>query len=154
QIASSATGKTFSVRDCGAKGDGESLDTAAIQKALDECGKAGGGTVLLPRGTYLSKPIFLRSNMTLQLDEGALLKATDEPNDFADSKEGRGVLAFINGSNLTNITIAGKGTIDGSGERWWPPVKEAKKTGQPEPRRRPRMVVLSKCNGIRVQGIT
>lgn len=149
-----STAKVFNIRDYGAVGDGKTLDTAAIQKALDECGKAGGGTVVLPAGTYLSKPIFLRNHLVLQLDEGAILKATDEPADFADPNEDKGVVAFVNGKNLTNITIDGKGTIDGSGERWWPPVKEAKKIGQPEPRRRPRMIVLSKCKGIRIQRVT
>jgi polygalacturonase len=143
----------FNVRDYGAVGDGTTLDTAAIQKALDECGNAGGGAVVFPSGNYLSKPIFLRSNLTFQLEEGAILKATDEPADFNDPKEEKGVIAFVNGKNLTNITITGKGTIDGTGERWWPPVKEAKKTGQPEPRRRPRMIVLSKCKGVRIEGI-
>jgi polygalacturonase len=152
--ASGSASKVFDVRHFGAKGDGQTPDTAAIQQTIDECGKTGGGIVVLPAGIYLSKPIFLRSNLTLQLDEGAILKATDEPADFEDSKEEKGVLAFVNGKNLTNISMTGKGTIDGSGERWWPPVKEAKKTGQPEPRRRPRMVVLSKCKNVRIQDIT
>jgi polygalacturonase len=146
--------KIFNVRDYGAVGDGKTLDTASIQKALDECGNAGRGTVVFPAGNYLSKPIFLRSHLILQLEKDAILKATDEPADFADPKEEKGVMAFVNGKNLTNIFIDGKGTIDGSGERWWPPVKEAKKTGQPEPRRRPRMIILSKCKGVRVQGVT
>jgi DNA sulfur modification protein DndE len=146
--------KVFDVRRYGAVGDGKTLDTAAIQKALDECGKAGGGTVVIPAGNYLSKPIFLRGNLTFQLEESAILKATDEPEDFNDPKEEKSVIAIVNGKNLTNITITGKGTIDGSGERWWPPVKEAKKTGQPEPRRRPRMIVLSKCKSVHVQGVT
>jgi polygalacturonase len=154
QTASTLPSKIFNVRHYGATGDGKTLDTVAIQNALDECGKGPSGTVLFPNGTYLSKPIFLRGNLTLLLGEGATLKATDEPADFKDSKEEKGILAFVNGKDLTNITIAGKGTIDGSGERWWPPVKEAKKTGQPEPRRRPRMIVLSKCKGIRIQGVT
>ena len=55
----SVAGATFNVRELGAKGDGRTFDTDAIQKALDDCGKAGGGTVLLPRGTYLSKPLTL-----------------------------------------------------------------------------------------------
>jgi polygalacturonase len=146
--------KIFDVRRYGAVGDGKTLDTAAIQKALDECGKIGRGTVLLPAGTYLSKPIFLRSHMILQLEKGAILKATDEPADFTDPNEEKGVIAFVNGRNLTNVFIDGKGTIDGSGERWWPPVKEAKKNGQPEPRRRPRMIVFSKCKIVGVQGVT
>jgi polygalacturonase len=146
--------KQFNIRDYGAVGDGKTLDTSAIQKALDECGKAGRGTVTIPAGTYLSKPIFLRSHVSLQLEKGAILKATDDPADFGDPKEEKGVIAFINAKNLTNIFIDGKGTIDGSGERWWPPVKEAKKNGQPEPRRRPRMIVFSKCKQVLIQGVT
>jgi polygalacturonase/lysophospholipase L1-like esterase len=146
--------KIFNVHDYGAKGDGKTIETDSLQKALDECGNAGGGTVVFPAGAYLSKPIFLRSNLRLQLDQGATLKATDEPADFDAPKEEKGLVAFVNGKNLTNITITGQGTIDGSGERWWPPVKEAKKSGEPEPRRRPRMVVLSKCKNVRIQDVT
>ncbi|MCX5633083.1 MAG: glycosyl hydrolase family 28 protein [Phycisphaerae bacterium] len=149
-----AAEKVFDVRRFGAKGDGKTLDTEAIQKALDECGKAGSGTVRLTAGIYLSKPIFLRSGTTLQLDEGATLKATDEPNDFTDPDGGNNPLGFVNGNALTNITIAGKGTIDGSGARWWEPVRQAKKNKQPEPRRRPRMVVLNGCVGVRIKDIT
>jgi polygalacturonase len=145
----------FDVRTFGAIGDGKTLDTAAIQKALDECAKTGGGTVRLNAGTYLSKPIFFKSsNTTLQLEQDALLQATDEPNDFAIPGKGGAVSAFVNASGLTNIALLGKGTIDGTGARWWQPVKEAKKAGQPEPMRRPRLVVLSGCKNVRVQGIT
>ena len=78
----------FNVRAFGASGDGKTLDTAAIQAALDACDKAGGGTVRLPAGTYLSKPIWLHSQTTLQLDAGAMLKATDERDDFAAKTDG------------------------------------------------------------------
>jgi polygalacturonase len=156
--ASSSTGQSariINIRDYGAMGDGKALDTGAIQRAIDEVGgRAERGTVVFPAGTYLSKPIFLRSHLTLELEKGAMQKATDEPADYEDPKEEKGVMAFINGRNLTNIFIDGKGTIDGSGERWWPPVKEAKKNGQPEPRRRPRMIVLTKCKEIGIQGVT
>ena len=80
--ATNVAAKVFDVRQFGAKGDGKTLDTAAIQKALDECGKAGGGIVRFPAGTYLSKPISLHSKTTLLLDEGAILKATDDVQDF------------------------------------------------------------------------
>jgi polygalacturonase/lysophospholipase L1-like esterase len=152
--AAIAEAKTFDVRQFGAKGDGNTLDTAAIQKALDECGKIGNGIVRLTAGTYLSKPIFLKSNTSLQLDQGAILKATDDPNDFADPQKAGNVLAFVNGNDLTNITIEGKGTIDGSGKRWWGPIKEAKKNKQPEPYRRPRLVVLNGCVGVRIKDVT
>ena len=115
----------FDVRAFGASGDGKKMDTAAIQAALDACNKAGGGAVRLPAGTYLSKPIWLHSKTTLQLDAGAMLKATDERDDFAAKITG-GFTAFINGIGLTDATISGRGTIDGSGGRWWVPAEEAR----------------------------
>jgi polygalacturonase len=118
--------KVLDVHQLGAKGDGKTIDTEAIQKALDECGKSGGGIVRLTSGIYLSKPLFLRSNTTLQLDPDATLKATDDPADFANPKKTGDVIAFINGSDLKTIAILGKGTIDGSGARWWEPARAAK----------------------------
>ena len=153
--AASPSTKVFSVRELGAKGDGKTLDTTAIQKALDDCAKAGGGTVVFGEGVYLSKPIFLKiNNTTLKLEEGATLQATDEPEDFAAPGKPGAVTAFINASGLTNIAILGEGKIDGAGARWWAPVKAAKKSGTPETQRRPRMIILSNCKGVRVEGVT
>ncbi len=150
--APEAAEKVFDVRQYGAAGDGKALDTPAIQQALDECGRAGGGVVRLPAGTYLSRPILLRANTALQLDEGAVLQARDEPSDFAG---GNGtLLAFVNARGLSNLTIRGRGIIDGAGARWWPPVKEAKRAGRPDPVRRPRLVVLTDCRNVRVQDVT
>ena len=152
--AAIAEAKTFDVRQFGAKGDGNTLDTDAIQKALDECGKTGNGIVRLTAGTYLSKPIFLRSNTTFQLDEGAVLKATDDPNDFSPNPKTPKDFGFVTGSGLTNVAITGKGTIDGSGARWWKPAREAKENKQPELRRRPRLILLHQCVGVRIQDVT
>jgi polygalacturonase len=157
----SGSSKVIDVRQYGAKGDGKTVDTEAIQKALDECGSTGGGIVLLPAGTYLSKPIHLRSNTTLQLDEGAKLKATNEPLDFL--KPGRDLeklkgsgdfTAFVNGKNLTNIAIAGKGTIDGSGARWWVPAEEARKNRPGYTSPRPRLILLEDCKNVKITGVT
>ncbi len=147
--------EVFNAKKFGASGDGKNLDTAAIQKALDACAKAGGGTVLLSAGVYLSKPVFfMGSHTTLQLEEGATLQATDEPADFAVPGKPGAVTAFINASGLTNIAILGEGKIDGAGGRWWAPVKAAKKSGSPETQRRPRLVILSDCKDVRVEGVT
>jgi len=110
-----ASAKVFDVRQFGAKGDGKTLDTPAIQKALDECGNTGGGIVRFPAGTYLSQPIFLHSQMTLQLDAGAVLLATDEHADFANPEKTNSFIAFVNGKNLRDVAIVGRGTIDGRG---------------------------------------
>ena len=144
---------TFNVRDYGAQGDGRTLDTAAIQKAIDACAKAGGGTVQLAPGTYLSRPLHLRGNhTTLQLDAGAVLQGTET---FADYLNAKGkVVGLINADRLTDVAIAGSGIIDGAGAPWWPAVKEAKKTGAAEPRRRPKMVNFNHCRGVTVRDVT
>jgi polygalacturonase len=157
--------RVFDVRQFGASGNGKDLDTAALQKALDACGQAGGGIVQLTAGTYLSKPIFLRNQTTLELETGAVLKGTDEPDDYNDhsnqaaSGPFKSVVGLVNASELTNVAIVGSGTIDGSGARWWPAVKEAIKkktpgTKTPQPRARPKLIVFFRCQGVRVQDVT
>jgi polygalacturonase len=143
----------FNVRDYGAQGDGRTLDSPAIQKTIDECAKAGGGIVRLASGTYLSKPLVLRgNNTTLELDAGAVLQGTAE---FADYRTSSGeVVGLINADGLTHVAISGTGAIDGAGAPWWPAVKAAKKTGTPEPRRRPKMVNFHHCQGVTVRDVT
>ncbi len=153
--------KEFDVRDFGAKGDGNTLDTEAIQKALDECGKAGGGTVRFPAGTYLSKPITLRTKTTVQFDEGAKLQATGEQSAFLKSgtdwlaaKSSGDFNPFIGGKGLTDVTITGKGIIDGAGENWWGPAEEARRKTPGFTLPRPRLIVLNDCKKVKVSGIT
>jgi polygalacturonase len=156
-----ASGKVFNVRELGAKGDGKTLDTAAIQKALDECGNAGGGTVEFPAGTYLSKPITLRTKTTVQLDAGAKLQATGDQAAFLKSgtnwleaKSGSDFIPFIGGKNLVDVTFTGSGVIDGAGENWWGAAEDArrKKPGYTLPR--PNLIVLTHCQNLRVENIT
>jgi polygalacturonase len=152
-LADAPQAKVFDVRQYGAKGDGKTLDTEAIQKALDECG-AAGGTVRFPAGTYLTKPITLRTKTTVQLDAGALLKATDDRTDFEISGKTNSFVPFIGGKGLQDVTITGQGIIDGSGAKWWGPAEEArqKKPGYTLPR--PNLIVLTGCNNLRVENIT
>jgi len=149
-----ASAQVFDVRHFGAKGDGKTLDTPAIQKALDECGNAGGGIVQLPAGTYLSQPIFLRSQTTLQLDAGAVLQATDQRADFANPEKTNSFIAFVNGKNLRDVAIVGRGTIDGAGARWWGPAEEARRKTPGYVLPRPTMIVLTGCRNVRVQDVT
>src|SRR3954463_1672143 len=80
-VSSCFGGAVFNVRDLGAKGDGTTYDTAAIQKALDACEKSGG-TVEFPAGNYLTKPLPLHSHTPVKLDAGATLWATTNQIDF------------------------------------------------------------------------
>lgn len=153
--------KIFDVRKFGAKGDGKTLDTDAIQAALDECGKSGGGIVRISPGTYLSKPILLRSKTTLQLDAGAKLIATDDPADFlppgmtwANAKSSADFKPFLSGKNLTDVVITGRGTIDGAGERWWGPAEEARRKQPGYTLPRPRLIVLTGCKNVKVARVT
>jgi polygalacturonase len=144
---------TFDARDYGAHGDGRTLDSPAIQKAINACAKAGGGTIRLGPGTYLSEPLFLRGNhTTLQLDAGAILQGTEEFTNYRNSK-GK-IVGLINATRLTDVSITGAGVIDGAGAPWWPAVREAKKTGAPEPRQRPKMVNFKDCHGVTVRDVT
>lgn len=152
--AASASGKVFNVRAFGAKGDGKTLDTGAIQKALDECGNAGGGTVQFPPGSYLSKPIFLHSSTTVKLDAGAVLQTTDETADFVNPERTNSFIAFVNGRDIHDVAIVGPGTIDGAGAKWWIPAEEARRKTPGYTLPRPRLIVITGCKNLLVSDVT
>lgn len=159
-VSQAGNTRTFDVREFGAKGDGKTLDTLALQQALDAAGKAGGGIVQLKPGTYLSQPIYLRDKTTLHLDAGAKLLATDEPSHFDDPRKPQSRVAFVNGKDLSQVAITGSGIIDGAGERWWKPVVEGKRLARAkgetftETVRRPRLIIFSGCREVRIEGVT
>lgn len=150
----SSAGKVFNVRDMGAKGDGKTLDTVAIQKALDQCGSAGGGTVEFSSGTYLSKPIILRSSTTMKLDADAVLKATDEKADFVDPERTNSFVPFVGGKDLHDVAIIGPGTIDGSGAKWWPSAEAARRKTPGYTQPRPKLIIITRCKNLAVRDIT
>ena len=160
-IASSATAlhgaRTCNPRNFGAKADGTTKDTAAIQKAIDTCAAKGGGTVRLTAGTYLSAPVMLKSNITLQLDKGATLLGSPDHADYPEITEFRlpGVQSLVSSTNAENVSITGEGTIDGNGESWWQmarTIRNAGVMGNPHPR--PRLVVFDHCKHVRIDGVT
>ncbi len=153
--------KTFDVRELGAKGDGVAFDTEAIQKALDACSKAGGGTVKFSAGTYLSKPLTLRTKTTVLLEAGATLLASTnqadfmkEPGDWLKAKSGGDFVPFIGGKDLIDVTITGHGTIDGNGAVWWEESEKARQKVSGFTLPRPNLIVLNRGKNIRLTGIT
>ncbi len=144
-------------RAYGAKGNGIAMDTAAIQSAINACERKGGGTVELTAGTYLSAPIVLKSNITLELDKGATLLGSPDHADYPAITEFRepGLQALVSASDAVNVAITGQGVIDGNGESWWKmarAIHDAGVMGNPHPR--PRLVVFDHCRHVRVEGIT
>jgi polygalacturonase len=119
---------SYNVRAFGAKGDGKTLDTAAINQAIEAAAKAGGGTVRFPAGSYLSVSIHLKSNIALYLDQGATIVAAEpgkgvaydppEPNQwdaYQDFGHSHWHNSLIWGENLENVSILGPGHIWGRG---------------------------------------
>jgi polygalacturonase len=127
--ASANAPDAFDVRKFGAKGDGRTLDTAAIQRAINTAAAAGGGTVFIPKGRYLSFSLQLKSHITLYFGSGAVLVAADpakhkghydlaEPNPYENYQDyGHSYFhnSLIWGENLDDIALLGPGMIDGEG---------------------------------------
>lgn len=124
---------TFNILSFGAKSDGITLNTEAINKAITTCSKAGGGTVIIPEGFWLSGPIDLKSNVNLHLRKGVLLQFSNRFEDYPLIKtnwEGTEAIRCkspVNGQDLENIAITGNGVIDGAGGTWRA-VKKSKLT--------------------------
>ncbi len=145
---------SFDIRNFGAKGDGYTLDTAAIQKALDACATNGAGQVHFPPGRYLSGTIQLRSGVTLQLDAGARLVGTTNLADYAqpttpefmpEAKWGKWHRGLIVGDKVEGVTITGPGTIDGN--------KVFDPTGE-EQMRGPHGIALVGCRRFTLRDVT
>jgi len=146
---------TYNVRDYGAKGDGSTNDTPAIQAAINAASSAGGGVVEFPSGNYKSKnTIHLKSNITIQLDSGATMLGSSadtydaaEPNAFSayqDYGHSHFHDAMIWGDGLTNIAFTGSGTIDGAGNLI---------TGNPGTGEADKILSLTNCDGLTLNGI-
>lgn len=152
-----ASSTTCDPHTYGAKVDGTSKDTAAIQAAIDACEQRGGGIVRLSAGTWLSAPIVLKSNITLELDKGATLLGSSDHQDYPPKTEFRapGLQSLVSATNATNVSITGEGVIDGAGESWW---QEARAIGDHgvmgSDHTRPRLVVFDHCHHVLVEGVT
>jgi hypothetical protein len=108
----------YNVRDHGAKGDGKTLDTKAIQLAIDKCFADKGGTVLIPAGDFLSGTLELKSNVTLHIAAAGKLLGSPKREDYTAGKgvpSGNGNIVFLFAVKADNVSIEGKGTVDGNG---------------------------------------
>ena len=124
----------------GAKGNGQTNDGPAIQRAIEACAHAGGGTVWLSAGTFLSGTLVLKSNVTLHLTPGATLRGSRQLADY-------GPLHLIYALDADNIGLEGEGTIDGSGEAFWDAKFKAK------PQRPSPLIELVGCRNVHIRDV-
>src|SRR5438552_6039025 len=154
--------RTYNIRDFGAKGDGTTLDTAAVQAAIDACNKDQGGTVLVPAGVFVIGTIELKSNVTLHVAAAAKLLGSADGKQYhaadaiplqGDSTLGDGNVGLIFAVKAENIAIDGPGTIDGQGLQFHSPSR-----GVPPPsgrggNNRPYHVLFHQCKNVTIRGV-
>lgn len=149
----------YDVRDFGAKGDGETLDTAAIQGAIDACSLAKGGQVLVPAGVFLSGTLQLKSDVTFYLSEGSRLLGSAKRDDYTAGKgvpSGNGNIVFLYAVNAERLSIEGKGTIDGNGLTFYTGKGDNTGPGQNGVGGnfdRPHLLILYQCTELRLHNV-
>lgn len=140
----------YDITKYGAVGDGKTLNTEAIQKTIDACSQKGGGKVIIPEGTWVSGTIMLKNNVTINLNEKAILLGSTNIADYQvvdGFKDGRGSsmgYCFIGGVNIKNAGITGNGKIDGNGKLL------LEKNGRSK---RPFLVRFVRCTNINVTDV-
>ena len=156
---------TFNVARFGAKGDATTMNTAAIQRAIDAAAKAGG-TVVFPAGTFLSGSIFVKSGVTLKIDKGVTLLGSQNIADYPVMKtriagiETHWPAALVNVYEHKNAAVTGEGTIDGDGKVFWDSYWTLRKAYEPRGLRwasdydaqRPRLMQVYKSSQVKVGG--
>lgn len=155
--------RTYNIRDFGAKGDGKTLDTAAVQAAIDACNKDKGGTVLVPAGTFVIGTVELKSNVTLHIAaQGKLLGSTDGKQYHASDAipldggwtMGDGNVGLIFAANAENITIEGNGIIDGRGTQFRSDTKGVLPPAGITGNHRPYHLLFYQCKNLTVRDIS
>jgi len=167
--------KEFLITDYGSKADGKTINTIAIQKAIDAAFKNKGGRVVFPKGRFLSGSIILKSNVTLYFDEESVLLGSTNPKNYfnmtfdgrpdSPKKDDNSQMALILAHKANNIRLIGKGTIDGQGLQLALNIDSLHHAGvvvdpkynfrrnRPNETMRPKLFRFSQCNNIVVEGL-
>jgi hypothetical protein len=152
----------YNIRDFGAKGDGKTLDTVALQAAIDACTSDHGGIVLVPAGVFIIGTTEMKSNVTLRLAAGATLLGSGDGKQYKAAAAipldsgwtmGDGHVGLIFAANAENITIEGPGMIDGNGLQFHPAVRGAAPPSGVGGHGRPYHLLFYQCKNLTVRDI-
>ncbi len=146
--------KTYIITDFGATADTLKINTTFIQKAIDQCAENGGGTVVIPKGIFISGSIFLKQNVNLIIEAGGVLKGSVNPADYPqidsrwEGEEKKWTACLLNVIGLDHIKVSGAGTIDGSGDVWTMKPRTGQRLGKP------RLIGFQNCNHVEISNIS
>ena len=163
KLSASAAHPRFPITEYGALGDGTTLNTIAIQKTIDAAAAAGGGTVEIPAGTFLSGAVFLKPGVSLHLHKDAVLLGSKNIGDYPKQMtriEGRiqpWRTALVNASEIDGLHLHGEGVLDGNGIEYWARFWQRRRENPQCTNleiERPRLLYLERCRNIRIQGLT
>ena len=158
--------KIFNISDFGAAGDGKTLNTAAIQSAIDECAREGGGRVLIENGVFMSGSISLKDNVELHIGQNGVLLGSPNVSDYPEKENLKHVnsdflprwrnACFIFADECENISLTGRGKIDCNGTSFILPDESSdtwryKRIAAPTP---PRVVFFTGCRNVLIEGVT
>ena len=155
--------KIYNIAERGAVGDGKILNTKAIQAVIDECAQNGGGTLVVPRGVFLSGALFLKTGVNIELQDGAVLKGSTDIHDYPKINtriEGHFEpwrAALINADRVDHLRITGPGTLDGSGKPFWLEFyhrREANNKTTNLDVERPRLMFIQNSKDVKISGVT
>lgn len=165
----------WNVTKYGARPDGSTICTQAIQRTIDACAKTGGGTIYFPAGRYLTGPLFLRSHLLIEIDPGAVLlflsdiRGTPAIEGSWEGLDRKVYASLFTGFDLEDITITGRGVLDGQGKMWWDAARQTNEMRKKfhlvkrEPENppgsllqwgRPKMIDLYRCRNVEISGVT
>ena len=162
-VSASGAENRLSITAAGAVGDGVTLNTAAIQKAIDQLAAKGGGTLVIPPGEFLSGAIFLKPSVNLHLDKGAVLQGSTNIEDYPELEtriEGHfqfWIPALVNGSNVHHLRITGEGTIQGGGKPFWDEFWSRRAADNKTTNldvKRPRNIFIRDSKDVKISGIS
>ncbi|MBD5780421.1 right-handed parallel beta-helix repeat-containing protein [Pelagicoccus sp. NFK12] len=155
--------KKYLITDYGAVGDESTINTKAIQRAIDTASQAGGGVVVIPEGVFRSGSIFIKPGVGLHLEKGGVLQGSQQLEDYPKRNtriEGHFEpwrMALVNAQHVDQLRITGEGLLDGNGEPFWAAFWQRREENPDCTNlevERPRMMFIDQCKDVLIEGIS